>query len=124
MAFIQVKKPLFTYIKSMGFAETLRDELDYQGMQVKELSQKTGISVNTLNKYRPGSVVSPTLDNAQKIAKILNVSIDYLATGKDTDENDTYKGDLQKLIKDLKSLSKSDFETVRSVVKSLREKYK
>ncbi len=123
MAFIQVKKPLFTYIKSMGFAETLRDELDFQGMQVKELSQKTGISVNTLNKYRPGSNVSPTLENAQKIAKILKVSIDYLATGKNYKENDSEKSDLQKLIKDLKMFSKSDFETVLAVVKSLREKY-
>ena len=107
----------------MGFAETLRDELDFQGMQVKELSQKTGISVNTLNKYRPGSNVSPTLENAQKIAKILKVSIDYLATGKNYKENDSEKSDLQKLIKDLKMFSKSDFETVLAVVKSLREKY-
>ncbi|MCR5318791.1 MAG: helix-turn-helix domain-containing protein [Treponema sp.] len=107
----------------MGFAETLRDELEYQGMQVKELSQKTGISVNTLNKYRPGSTVSPTLENAQKIAKILNVSIDYLATGKLDEEINSENSDLQKLIKDLKMFSKNDFETVRLVVKSLREKY-
>ena len=57
----------------MDFAETLRDALEFRGMQVKELSQKTGISVNTLNKYRPGSTVSPTLANSQKIEKILNV---------------------------------------------------
>ncbi|MBO4321149.1 MAG: helix-turn-helix transcriptional regulator [Treponema sp.] len=107
----------------MKFAETLRDELEYQGIQVKELSQKTGISVNTLNKYRPGSTVSPTLENAQKIAEILKVSIDYLATGKIDNDNNSEKSDLQKLIKDLKMFSKSDFETVQSVVKSLREKY-
>ena len=107
----------------MKFAETLRDELEYQGMQVKELSQKTGISVNTLNKYRPGSTVSPTLENAQKIAEILNVSIDYLATGKVDGEINSENSDMQKLIKDLKALSKSDFETVKAVIKSLREKY-
>ncbi len=123
MAFIQPKKPLITYNWSMKFAETLRDELEYQGMQVKELSQKTGISVNTLNKYRPGSTVSPTLENAQKIAEILNVSIDYLATGKVDGEINSENSDMQKLIKDLKVLSKSDFETVKAVVKSLREKY-
>ena len=67
----------------MGFSENLRNELDYQGLQVKELSARTGISVNTLNKYRPGSSVVPTIDNALKIAQVLNVSLDYLATGSD-----------------------------------------
>ena len=107
----------------MKFAETLRDELEYQGMQVKELSEKTGISVNTLNKYRPGSVVSPTLENALKIAEVLNVSLDYLATGKLESEKNSDKGELQKLMRDLKRFSNSDFETVRSVIKSLNEKY-
>ena len=107
----------------MKFAETLRDELEYQGMQVKELSEKTGISVNTLNKYRPGSVVSPTLENAQKIAKVLNVSIDYLATGRLGGEKNSDRGELQRLVRELKKFSKNDFETVRSVIKSLREKY-
>ena len=65
----------------MGFAENLRDELEYQGMQVKELAEKTGLSINTLNKYRPGSTVIPTIDNAHKIARALNVSLDYLAEG-------------------------------------------
>ena len=107
----------------MKFAEMLRDELDYQGMQVKELSEKTGISINTLNKYRPGSIVSPTLENALKIAEVLNVSLDYLATGKNDIVKNSDSLELQNLVKDIKLFSKNDFETVCSVVKSLREKY-
>ncbi len=81
MAFILVKMSFITYYWRMSFAENLRDELEYQGMQVKELAEKTGLSINTLNKYRPGSKVVPTIDNALKIARVLKVSLDYLATG-------------------------------------------
>ena len=111
----------------MGFAENLRDELEYQGLQVKELSEKTGISINTLNKYRPGSKVVPTIDNALKIAQTLKVSLDYLATGKGNDSI----GNLQNadfiqalnLAKDMRRFSKRDIETVKAVISSLSEKY-
>lgn len=113
----------------MGFAENLRDELEYQGLQVKELSEKTGISINTLNKYRPGSKVVPTIDNALKIAQTLKVSLDYLATGKGSD-NPT-ASNLQNvdfiqalnLAKDMRRFSKRDIETVKAVISSLSEKY-
>lgn len=106
----------------MGFAENLRDELEYQGMQVKELAEKTGLSINTLNKYRPGSTVVPTIDNALKIAQILNVSLDYLATGIDT-KSENASRDIQKLVKKVRKFSAHDLETVKSVVNSIYEKY-
>lgn len=109
----------------MGFAENLRDELEYQGLQVKELSEKTGISINTLNKYRPGSKVVPTIDNALKIAQTLKVSLDYLATGKNEDsklENADFIQALN-LAKDMRRFSARDKETVKAVITSLSEKY-
>ena len=101
----------------MGFAENLRDELEYQGLQVKELAEKTGISINTLNKYRPGSKVVPTIDNALKIAQTLKVSLDYLATGKNEDsklENADFIQALN-LAKDMRRFSARDKETVKAV---------
>ena len=66
----------------MGFAENLRTELDFQGLQIKELSQKTGISKSTLDKYLSGPKVQPGVENAVKIAQVLKVSVEYLVTGK------------------------------------------
>ena len=105
----------------MGFAENLRDELEYQGMQVKELAEKTGLSINTLNKYRPGSTVVPTIDNAQKIANVLNVSLDYLATG--VDRQSDVAPELQPFVRSLRRFSDSDLQVVLAVVRALGEKY-
>lgn len=124
MAFILVKVSFITYHLRMSFAENLRDELEYQGIQVKELAEKTGLSINTLNKYRPGSTVLPTIDNALKIAQVLNVSLDYLATGKFMSEEFGGRNEIIQIYKRMRKFSDSDIRTVKSVVDSLSEKYR
>ena len=64
------------------FLENLKDELSYQGLTQKELSEKTGISVNTIRGWFSKDLV-PDVFNAVKIAQALNLSVEYLATGKD-----------------------------------------
>ena len=107
----------------MGFAENLRDELEYQGMQVKELAEKTGLSINTLNKYRPGSTVVPTVDNAAKIAKTLNVSLDYLVTGTNAEMSEENAIDVQSLARKLRRFSQKDVQLVTALIDSMSEKY-
>ena len=51
----------------MGFAENVKFEMDFQDIQIKELSIKTGISKNTLDKYLFGKKVQPGVENAVKI---------------------------------------------------------
>lgn len=108
----------------MGFAENLRDELEYQGIQVKELAERTGLSINTLNKYRPGSIVTPTVENALKIAKVLNVSLDFLATGTEYQNHKTKSIEFSELEKKLRHLSDSDLRALSGVVDAILEKYK
>ena len=67
----------------MGFKENLKSELAYKGMLVKELAAKTGISRHTLDNYLNVREHIPTLDVAVKIAKVLDVSVEYLATGEE-----------------------------------------
>ncbi|MBQ9207655.1 MAG: helix-turn-helix transcriptional regulator [Treponema sp.] len=107
----------------MGFAENLRDELEYQGMQVKELAEKTGLSINTLNKYRSGSTVVPTVDNAAKIAKTLNVSLDYLVTGTNSEMSEENAIDVQSLARKLRRFSQNDVQLVTALIDSMSEKY-
>ena len=68
----------------MGFRENLKSELAYKGMLVKELAQKTGISRHTLDNYLNIREHTPTMDAAVKIAKALDVSVEYLATGEES----------------------------------------
>jgi transcriptional regulator with XRE-family HTH domain len=65
----------------MDFAENLRSELDYQGLIVKELADKTGINIHTLNNYLSGKKTMPPADVAVKIAATLEVTVEYLITG-------------------------------------------
>lgn len=66
-----------------SFRENLRNELDFQGLTVKELSAKTGIIKGTLDNYLGIRASIPPADIAVKIAQALNVSVEYLVTGKD-----------------------------------------
>ncbi|MBQ9207456.1 MAG: helix-turn-helix transcriptional regulator [Treponema sp.] len=69
----------------MSFRENLRNELNFQDLQTKELAQKTGINKRTLDGYLAKNGNEPTVGNAVKIAQVLGVSVEYLTTGKDSD---------------------------------------
>ncbi len=71
------------------FKQTLRDEMDYKDIRVKELSLRTGISQRTLESYLGARGSIPPADVAVKIANALNVSVEYLVTGKKTGETKT-----------------------------------
>lgn len=65
----------------MGFKENLKNELTYQGMLVKELSQKTEIPKRTLDNYLREKGSMPPADYAVRIAKVLNTSVEFLING-------------------------------------------
>lgn len=69
------------YDVCMNFRENLKSELTYQGMLVKELSEKTGISKRTLDNYLRENGSLPLVDSAVKIAQALHVSVEYLVNG-------------------------------------------
>ena len=117
----------------MNFSENLRDVLDFRGMHIKELSAKTGISKNTIDNYLSGQKSLPNVENGVKIAKILEVSVEYLVTGKDSNfdssqiiqaqrQNSHQDEDFSDLFNDLKRLKKSDFDSIRTIIKSLARK--
>lgn len=63
------------------FKETLRSELDFQDIKVKELSARTGISHRTLEGYLSARGSIPPADVAVRIARALGVTVEYLVTG-------------------------------------------
>ena len=67
----------------MSFEENFRDELEYQGLTVKELAHKIGVKPSTLYSYISGHKSKPTADVAVKIAKGLNITVEYLMRDSD-----------------------------------------
>lgn len=88
----------------MSFRENLRDELSYQGIIIKELSEKTGIPKRTLDSY-VNRDRTPSAEIAVKIARALNVTVEFLVTGKGTSpiSMEKYVG-LRRVMDDLLSL--------------------
>jgi transcriptional regulator with XRE-family HTH domain len=59
----------------------MKEALDFKGMLVKELADKTKISRRTLGNYLRSDASIPPADNAVCIAGALGVSVEYLVTG-------------------------------------------
>lgn len=109
----------------MGFKENLKTELSYQDILVKELADKTDINKSTLDNYLRDKHSSPTVENAVKIAKALNVSVEYLVTGNDNHSISKENADIiHHITTDLQKLDKYDLVSISSLIHRMAEKLK
>lgn len=109
---------IFGYHVTMSFGDNLHKELEFQDIQIKELSQKTGISKNTLDKYLSGAKSQPNVENAIKIAQALGVTVEYLVLGETTSKTEQ-KDPIQN---SLSRLSPREREIVSELVKIILSK--
>lgn len=107
------------------FKNNLRDELNYQDITVKELASKTGIPKPTIDCYLSARHTMPPADIAVRIAKALNVSVEYLVTGKDEKiiphDYISYQP-YRFLLEDLSKLSDDEIKTLSTMIHALAEK--
>ncbi|MCL2380307.1 MAG: helix-turn-helix domain-containing protein [Treponema sp.] len=101
----------------MGFKENLKSELAYQGMLVKELAEKTGISRHTLDNYLNVRERIPTADVAVKIARALGVTVEYLVTGEEAHaENSGLGPETRALVQNFRLLGEGDRKKIMAIV--------
>ena len=99
--------------------------LDEKGLKNADVARATGISNMTLSDWKRGKSV-PKSDKMQKIAEFLNVTEDYLRTGKEMEftaemaEIDLELSQMKERIKlyalKMSKLSKSDQDTIMSLI--------
>lgn len=109
----------------MGFWNNVLTELEYLGKTNKWLAEKAGFDASNIGRgIRLGS--SPSADTAVRIAKVLNVSVEYLVTGK-ASSNEISKSDseriseLHKYAKTLDSLEKIPERFRNPILKAVDE---
>lgn len=110
----------------MGFWDNVLIELDYLGMTNKSLAEKCGFDSSNIGRgIKLNS--APSVETAVKIAKVLNVSVEYLVTGTNSSsENIPNANDLQLLhkyssvIKDLDFLPDNVQKPVISMIHNLK----
>lgn len=105
----------------MGFKENLRDEMKYQDIKPKELSEKTGISVNTLRNYINNHDALPNIDSAVKIAHVLNTTVEELVEGR-KNKSELQKSDLSgKFLSTFIQLTENDQKSVIALMDEMKK---
>ena len=61
-----------------AFYKTVKEQLENKGMTIYRLSKETGIFEQTLYSMLNGNTSSPKLDNAVKVAKVLDIDLNNL----------------------------------------------
>lgn len=106
----------------MGFRENLKDELKYQGMLVKELADKSGVPKGTIDHYLAEKCTAPTAESAVKIACALNVSVEYLVTGKKGGaDGNIPSAEFKRFAYEFCRLSARDREILLSIARKMNE---
>ena len=86
-----------------------------------ELANTTGISRDAISKYERGDV-SPSVEYAKRIANALGVSLDYLVS--DNEQEDDLDPEAVKRVKEIQTLPDSEKDKIFSVIDALIRDYK
>jgi len=103
----------------MGFRENLKQELEFNGMLVKELASVSGVHKRALDTYLLSEKASmPPADAAVRIAQALGVTVESLVTGEET----AMPRDIRLILQRLQRLSKKDRRVVSALINALIER--
>ena len=100
-----------------NFWRRVDEELEYKGINRTYLAKECGFSLTNIGQgIKLGS--TPSAETAVKIAKVLDVSVEYLVTGVEGAKK-RENAELDELIRDIRHLSSDDLSLARSVVHRL-----
>ena len=107
-----------------SFSKRLRSEIEYIGLNQKEFAAKIGLKKRTLDTYLGIQQSMPLADTAVKIAAALDVSVEYLVTGKEYQQKIDISKYLQfrDLLDDLSVLPEETIDPIKAVVKEFADK--
>ena len=88
--------------------ERYKKLLDEKGLKNSDVSRGANVSNMTLSDWKNGKTV-PKTSTIKKIAEFLDVSVDYLTCGKEVDNKEMARIDIE--------LSKQDIETKNYMLK-------
>ena len=107
------------------FGKTMRNELDYQGLTVKELAAKSVVAKGALDSYLGKQASMPPADAAVRIAEALGVTVEYLVKGEENSkETPSYFYTSPKkryLLRIFDELSQEDQKLIVDFVKLLKK---
>lgn len=101
------------------FSDRLRSLMRKRHIKVDDLASLTGLSGDTLqNIWKSTRKMFPYADDLYKVAKALNVSLDFLITGKEERSN-VSDPDVRQIISDLELLKRLDSYQAESIAEQI-----
>jgi transcriptional regulator with XRE-family HTH domain len=103
------------------FRNNLRSELTFQGITVKELSARADIPIATLDCYLGSRATVPSIDAAFKIARALQVSVEYLVIGEEAGNKNPEKKasrEAREIIRWIDSLNAEQCKAILKLISS------
>ena len=109
----------------MNFKERLREEIEYKGLQIKEVAALAGVNNNTFLSYVDARGSLPNVEIGVKIAKALGVSVEYLVTGKDSNTLKTFTlpPKQRKVLDAISSFDDTDLDAIIALANALKKRY-
>lgn len=102
----------------MSFKRNLKIELFYNGMTLKELAGKVGVSYGTMVNYTSSRELLPNIEKGYEIAKALGKSVEYLCTGEEPNLKNSHSA-IYPYIKELLSLPKNEVSMITDLIHEL-----
>lgn len=87
------------------FADRLREEMEYLALTRKELAIKADVKQRALDMYLGTQGSMPPADVAVRLAKALQVTVEYLVTGEQQEKTSVQKSIKSKIERDLENCS-------------------
>ncbi len=121
-------KKFLSYYVNMSFNENLKEAMYCKNLTTVQLATLTGINSGTISNYLKTKGSMPPADKALKLAKALDVSVDFLINGFDTktessiQQKSPFPIEVFKIAQNMIDLEKDELSAIKTMVDVLKKK--
>ena len=112
----------------MSFKENLKEAMYCKNLATVQLAALTGINSGTISSYLKTKNSMPPVDKALKLAKVLDVSVDFLVNGFESktessiQQKSPFSLEVFKIAQKMDGLDKDELSIVTNLVDFIRKK--
>lgn len=109
----------------MSFKENLKEAMYCKNLTTIQLAELTDINAGTISSYLKTKGSMPPADKALKLARVLDVSVDFLVNGFESngkpqsERNFPFSAEIYRLAEDLSKLNAEERNAIKEIVKLL-----
>ena len=111
----------------MSFNENLKEAMFCKNLTTMELATLAGINSGTISNYLKTKGSMPPADKALKLAQALDVSVDFLVNGFESNkpssiqQKSPFPIEVYKIAQDMTDLEKEELSAIHGIVKVLKQ---